>query len=600
MQEHGSRITLLDDDTINQIAAGEVVERPASVVKELIENSLDAGASNIGIELASDMKGIIRIKIIDDGCGIPAEDVEKAFLRHATSKVRYAGDLHSVTSMGFRGEALASISAIARVVMVTRTPGADTGTTISVSGGEVTNIGEVAAPQGTSVTIEDLFYNTPARRKFLRSRQTELLQTYLAVEAEALAHPHVGFLLSHNGQERIRTQSTGRLSDTVGFLFGYERTNSLIGISSGSPFMRIDGYISHPSDCRANRADTFISVNHRPVMSKTIGRAVRAGYGTLVARGSYPSVFLNLTIDTGLVDVNVHPTKREVRLSREREIVEEITRAVTEALHSADILRKREHTVRPEKCEGAELRPTVRGVREEARKEYSGAFSGGQGDGGLHLKFSTTDKQLRLTETGSQGETAGHLPVLKVIGQVCERYILAGSAADDELFLIDQHAAHERVVYDQLCAGRAGRLQRQDLLVPLIVSLRPAELAALKEASCVLEDQGFIIEEFGGETIAVRSVPMVLGKRLGAEIIRDIAGDLITEKSLSSDERSEQITCMVACRGAIKAGTTLSSEQMERLLDQLSRTSEPYTCPHGRPVILSYTIKQLDRLFHRS
>jgi len=288
MQEHGSRITLLDDDTINKIAAGEVVERPASVVKELIENSLDAGASNISIELASDTKGIIRIKIVDDGCGIPDEDVEKAFLRHATSKVRFAEDLHSVQSMGFRGEALASISAIARVVMVTRTPGADAGTTISVSGGEITGRGVIAAPAGTSVTIEDLFYNTPARRKFLRSRQTELLQIYLAVEAEALAHPHVGFLLSHNGQERIRAQSTERLSDTIGFLFGHDRTTSLIGISSGSPFMRIDGYISHPSDCRTNRADTFISVNHRPVMSKNIGRAVRAGYGTLVAKGSYP------------------------------------------------------------------------------------------------------------------------------------------------------------------------------------------------------------------------------------------------------------------------------------------------------------------------
>ncbi len=600
MQEHGTRITLLDDDTINQIAAGEVVERPASVVKELIENSLDAGASTISIDLASDTKGIIRIKIVDDGCGIPAEDVEKAFLRHATSKVRRAEDLHSVLSMGFRGEALASISSIARVIMITRTPYADTGTTISVSGGEVTNFGEVAAPAGTSVTIEDLFYNTPARRKFLRSRQTELLQVYLVVEAEALAHPHVGFLLSHNGQERIRTQSTERLSDTVGFLFGYDRTNTLIGISSGSPFMRIDGYISHPSDCRTNKADTFISVNHRPVLSKNIGRAVRAGYGTLVAKGSYPSVFLNLTIDTGLVDVNVHPTKREVRLSREREIVEEITRAVSEILHSTDILRKREQKVRRGDGDRPLVRPAETGVREEGGKEYSGASSGVKGGGSVHLKFSTTDKQLRLTETGDQGETKGLLPSLKVIGQVCERYILAGSAADDELFLIDQHAAHERILYDQLCEGRTGRLQRQDLLVPLVVSLRPAEHAALKEASRVLEDQGFVVEEFGGDTIAVRSVPMVLGKRLGAEIISDIAGDLIAEKSLSSDERSEQITCMVACRGAIKAGTTLSNEQMERLLDQLSRTSEPYTCPHGRPVILSYTIQQLDRLFHRS
>jgi len=599
-EHHGSRITLLDDDTINQIAAGEVVERPASVVKELIENSLDAGASTISIDLASDMKGIIRIKIADDGYGIPKGDVEKAFLRHATSKVRVAEDLHSVTSMGFRGEALASISAISRIVMVTRTPDADTGTTISVSGSEITNIGEAAAPAGTSVVIEDLFYNTPARRKFLRSRQTELLQIYLVVEAEALAHPHVGFLLSHNGQERIRTQSTERLSDTIGFIFGHEKTNSLIGISSGSPFMRIDGYISHPSDCRTSRADTFISVNHRPVTSKNIARAVRAGYGTLIAKGSYPSVFLNLTIDTMLVDVNVHPTKREIRLSREREILEQITRAVSETLHSTDILRKRKPKGRQDGGERAHPPASMKGVREERDQQYSGATPREQGEGRIHLKFTTTDKQLRLTETGAQGETQGLLPALKVIGQVCERYIIAGSAADDELFLIDQHAAHERILYDQLCAGRNGRLQRQDLLVPLVVSLRPTEHAALKEASSVLEDQGFVIEEFGGETIAVRSVPMVLGKRLGAEIIRDIAGDLIAEKLLSSDERKEQITCMVACRGAIKAGTTLSTEQMERLLDQLSRASEPYTCPHGRPVILSYTIKQLDRLFHRS
>ncbi|MBT8507117.1 hypothetical protein AZH53_01560 [Methanomicrobiaceae archaeon CYW5] len=600
MKKSVPRITLLDDDTINQIAAGEVVERPASVVKELIENSLDAGASSISIELLSDTKGITRIKIIDDGCGIPPEDVEKAFLRHATSKVRYAEDLHVVTSMGFRGEALASISAISRVLMVTRTRGADTATTMAVSGGEVTGFGEVAAPSGTSVTIEDLFYNTPARRKFLRSRQTELLQIYLAVEAEALAHPHVGFLLMHNGQERIRTQATERLIDTVGFLFGHERIPSLIGISTGSPFMRIDGYVSHPSDCRTNRADTFISINRRPVVSKTIARAIRAGYGTLVAKGSYPSVFLNLTIDTGLVDVNVHPTKREVRLSREREILEEITRAVSETLHSTDILRKRTNRTEAEIGERNLISPRVSGVREETPKSYSAGGSGVQAGGRVHLKFSTTDKQLRLTETVCLGDTPGLLPSLRVIGQVCERYILAGSVADDELFIIDQHAAHERILYDQLSAGRDGRLQRQDLLVPLVVSLRPAEHAALNDASSVLEDQGFVIEDFGGGSIAVRSVPMVLGKRLGAEIIRDIAGDLIAEKSLSSDERKEQITCMVACRGAIKAGTTMSNEQMERLLDQLSRTSEPYTCPHGRPVILSYTISQLDRLFHRS
>ena len=280
--------------------------------------------------------------------------------------------------------------------------------------------------------------------------------------------------------------------------------------------------------------------------------------------------------------------------------MEEITRAVSETLHSTDILRKRNHGNKSDEGERNRLPAGVPGVREAVVKSYSGDVAGVQGGGSTHLKFSTTDKQLRLTETGGQGETKGLLPFLRVIGQVCERYILAGSTADDELFIIDQHAAHERILYDQLCTGRDGRLQRQDLLVPLVVSLRPAEHAALREASSVLEDQGFIIEDFGGDAIAVRSVPMVLGKRLGAEIIRDIAGDLIAEKPLSSDERKEQITCMVACRGAIKSGTIMSNEQMERLLDQLSRTSEPYTCPHGRPVILSYTISQLDRLFHRS
>lgn len=319
----GTKIRILDPDTVNQIAAGEVVERPASVVKELLENAIDAGAMSILVEVSSDLAGVTKIRVTDDGEGMTPEEAVLAFQPHATSKIRDIADLSFIRTLGFRGEALASIAAVAEVTLVTRPrdSGALAGTRVVVRGGEVVEKNEVGAPEGTTVIVEHLFYNTPARRKFLKSRNTELAHIYGVAESLALAHGEVAFRVVHNGRERMATQRSGGLLNTIAGLYGADLARALIPIEARTPLLRISGYISRPSENRGNPSGISISINGRSITARQITAAVREGYGTLLPKGRYPVAFLDLSLEAGLVDVNVHPTKREVRLSREQEIL---------------------------------------------------------------------------------------------------------------------------------------------------------------------------------------------------------------------------------------------------------------------------------------
>jgi DNA mismatch repair protein MutL len=581
-----TKIQVLDTDTVNQIAAGEVVERPASVVKELLENAIDAGATGILLDVGSDMAGITKIRVTDNGEGMTADEAILAFHPHATSKIRDVADLSAIRTLGFRGEALASIAAVAEVTIVTRPRGGEAlaGTRIVVRGGEVVEESEVGAPEGTTIAVERLFYNTPARRKFLKSRNTELAHIYAVVESLALAHGEVAFRVVQNGKERMATQRSGGVLTTVAGLYGADLARSLIPVEGRLPFIRIGGYISRPSENRGSLSQISVSINGRSISSRQIAAAVREGYGTLLPKDRYPVAFLELSIDTNLVDVNVHPTKREVRLSREREITGAIAAAVGEALTKHDLAR--ETPAEPVQQQivlgGAETSPPPVA---EAGTPYTAG----------HRGLTLSDKQLRRTEAEGKENL---LPAMEPIGQVAATYIVA-EGTDGTLYLVDQHAAHERVLYDQVTEKRDRAAGSQELIVPVTLSLPPKESAALRDAIPLLADEGFVVEEFGRDTFAVRVVPAAFGAVEDPGRVRETIADLLADESRTAPDRREAVTCIVACRGAVKAGALLTHDQQKRLLAQLARTKTPWTCPHGRPTVVAFDKRKLDGMFRR-
>ena len=683
-------IRLLDEATINKIAAGEVIERPASVVKELVENSLDSGAESISVDIGSDSAGIFRIRVIDDGCGMDRDSAQMAILRHATSKITNASDLFSIHTLGFRGEALASIAGVSKFTLITkeketgfgrtlrsgRDDGGDygnngnagnaggivAGTKIVVQGGDILEVSDIGAPAGTTVLVENLFFNTPARKKFLKSRQTEFSHIYSVVENAALANPDISFSLTHNGKEKLSTIKTDSLLETASYIYGRGITDDMCKVKSAGVFMKIDGLCSIQTVNYPISKQIIISINKRPVTSQAIVRAVKRGYGTLLPKDRYPAAFLNITIDSGIVDVNVHPAKREVRLSREKEISEEIVAAVREALESGNIHAETapagSETAQTSLFSGTGAADAVSHSYTDPnayRNTYTNTYpnsdnsnkntnpntnrlfcsdsgtesaeNGGvtgslsdmessvkalfsseglrtdEGVAGYHPQFSTTDSQLRLTENFDYSDSDKiMLPPMEVVGQYDDAYIIARmkNQDGDELVIVDQHAAHERILYDKVSKIRNSKKNSQELLVPSVITLKPREAEVLMANRAFLEEEGFVIEEFGKDTFAVRSVPLVLGKRIGTEILSDIITDLMDDSRKTIEEKKEKITSTIACRAAIKAGAVLTREQMERLLNQLARTDLPYTCPHGRPTMILFSRSKLDSLFLRS
>ncbi len=607
-------IHILNNSTINKIAAGEVIERPASVVKELVENSLDADSSLIKVDITSDNRGITKIRVSDDGCGMDGESALLSFSRHATSKISRISDLYEISTMGFRGEALASIAAVSKVTMITkqRTIEPSPGTRIIIEGGDIVENNPFSAPDGTSVLVEKLFFNTPVRKKFLKSVKTEISQIYRIMEETALANSRIAFQLSHNEKIRLSVGKSGSLLDTVTYIYGTDYAKDMIPVRSLSTFMKLEGLCSPPSLDAPNSRKVIISVNNRPVYSLPLIRAVKRAYGTLLPRDRYPVCFLNIRIDRKVVDVNVHPAKREVRFSREKEISDEIVSSIRESLDSknllfsydtgrANIIQKTitddESPAKPLFCISSEetgYNAFPESNRQDPESAIKSSFNA----------FSSTDSRLRSSEeTAKCDGNSRRLPHMKVIGQVDDSYIVTQmrGSNEDEMVIIDQHAAHERIMYELFTEKRESGRISQELLVPSVVSLKPTEYAVLSENIQLLEDEGFFLEEFGKDTYALRAVPVILGKKAGIETLGDIITDLLEDNgSPPLGFLKEKISATVSCHAAIKAGTQLSMEQMERLVDQLSKTKNPYSCPHGRPTMISFTKTKLDSMFKRS
>jgi DNA mismatch repair protein MutL len=587
--ERSGVIHVLDPATVNQIAAGEVVERPASVVKELVENSVDAGATRVIIEVQSDRGGIGVIRVVDNGSGMTQEDAGLAFVPHATSKIRTIDDLRKSRTMGFRGEALASIASVAEVTLATAGHGpGSTGTEIVVRAGTVIRSGETGTPPGTTITVRDLFFNTPARKKFQKPVSSEIAFLTRQIETFAIAHPGIAFRFVHNGVDRIVTDGSGDLFDLLVSLYGTDLTSGLISIESAEGPVNISGYITKPSHSRQNPYGILISINGRQVLAKTVSDAIREGYGTLLPDNRYPLAFIGLTIDPAYIDVNVHPAKRFVRLSRERDLCSLVTKTVVRVLSGADLVAKAPGNISPADRKPAGLKPyDTTGISGGAVREP--ALAG----------YLLTDRRLRQTElfTGPSEGDENQLDI-EFLGQYDGIYLI-GRGAGGDLLLIDQHAAHERVLYDQLTMARGRSDASQELLVPVILTVSPAEFQFIGAAIPELAGKGFEIEEFGRDSYAVRAVPAALGTISGNEIIREIILEFSGSRRSVGPDAAEMLTRSIACHGAVKAGTVMTPEQCRRLLLQLSRTASPWTCPHGRPVMVSLTRDRLDQMFYR-
>jgi DNA mismatch repair protein MutL len=592
------RIHILDPATVNQIAAGEVVERPASVVKELLENAIDAGAGSIVIDLTATKDTITGIRVTDDGSGMSPADAQLAFVPHATSKIASLDDLHRIRTLGFRGEALATIAAVSRVTLVTKLRGSGTvpGIRVVVAGGEVLETAVTGAPDGTSILVEDLFFNTPARKKFQKSKNTELAHIHDILEGICLSHPAVAFHLYYNGTEQMVTDRTTRTLDTIARLFGSGIIRDLIPVNASLSFLTLSGFVSRPSLARKDRARMIVSVNQRFITSPAINDAIKAGYGTLLPKDRFPVAFLNLTLDTTLVDVNVHPTKKQIRLSREKEITEFIAKSVRDTLLTHDLI--------PAAGSPAPMVTLIPGSPEKPVRFYDVSMTPAPGGvfESTHAGTAATDQRLRQTELSIDSDptclVSSLLPEIEVIGEFGGIYILARTPGD-ELLLIDQHAAHERILYEQVTGQVQETRPSQELISPVVLYRSAKEAAILRDLLPALAREGFILEGFGGDAFLVRAVPVVLGRLEETTVIDEIISDLVSEEAAQSVSNRERITRVVACRGAVKAGTVCTREQSQRIVDQLRRMKNPFTCPHGRPTMIRFTRKELDIMFRR-
>lgn len=563
-------IQLLSPDVVSKIAAGEVVERPASVGKELLENSLDAGASQINIEVVGG--GVNLIKVADNGTGVSSDEVELAFERHATSKITNLADLENTTSLGFRGEALSSIAQVAQVEMLTRSKEDLSGTYLCLRDGKVIKKEIRASPRGTTVTVRHLFRNVPARLKFLKSATTESNQITNLVSQYCLAFPGVRFTLSVDGRTALRTPGSGKLRDALAEIYGLETAQAMLEIKGsakeGGLAPVISGYTSPPSVSRATRSYLSFFVNRRWVQSRLLAGAVEKAYEGWLGVRRYPIAVINLSMPPQSVDVNVHPTKREVRFSQEPIIFNAVWGAVRSVL--------------AEKAPVPEVGPAATFF---STPEHSTA------------ERPVAEKKPIATLPLMPEVARSEVPVLRVLGQAASTYIIA--EGPDGLYLIDQHAAHERVLFDKILAEWTQRtVEVQSLLEPVTVefSLKQGEL--LKDRGELLAQFGFTIEPFGDRTYLVRAVPaMLVGKGI-AEAVKETLDSLDDEADTTKVEG--RIARSLACHGAVRAGQLLSQEEMRGLIRQLEKTVSPRTCPHGRPTMIHLSSGRLEREFGRA
>ncbi|MBT3337285.1 MAG: DNA mismatch repair endonuclease MutL [Anaerolineae bacterium] len=587
-------IKILSPELASQIAAGEVVERPASVVKELVENSLDAGATSITITIEE--AGRRLIEIADDGHGIPTAEVPLAVERHATSKLHSADDLFRIGTLGFRGEALASIGSVARLTLTSRTENADAAVQMLVEGGISAPPQQVGAPRGTVVRVENLFYNVPARLKFLKKDVTERRRIDALLTRYALAYPDVRFKLIQNGQAKLQTSGNGDRRAILATLYGVDVAKQLLEVSALEEGVRLSGFISPTSLTRSNRSEITFFINGRWVQDISLSTALIRAYHTLLMVGRYPLAALFLDLEPASVDVNVHPTKAEVRFRDPNQIFSFVQRSVRKAILAytpvpqMGISPPALWTEKPARQSGIDLAWQFAGDADsEQLPVNSGPSSVNSEQVVDDTQRSTPDSQFPSIK----------MPLLRLVGQIGSVYIVA--EGPDGLYLIDQHAAHERVLFERLLAQReANSLSSQALLQPEVVQLPPAQATLLEEQLPVLQKFGFEVAPFGPNTFQIRAMPTLFSGSNPAAALRVLVEDFEGDETPLQNKLEERIAARVCKRMAVKGGQTLSSAEQVSLLRDLENCNSPRTCPHGRPTMIHLSVDMLERQFGRT
>jgi DNA mismatch repair protein MutL len=586
-----SKVRLLDAHTVNQIAAGEVVERPASVVKELVENAIDAGATKIDVELLESGKTLIRVS--DNGCGMTLDDATQALQRHATSKINSAEDLLGVHTLGFRGEALPSIASVSHLTLST----ADADglrTVLKVDGSMVLEPSRTAGPKGTEVTVEELFYNTPARLKFLKSDTTELGACLEVVSKLAIGYPTVCFRVTHNGQEALKTSGSGDLLGAIADVWGREMARALAEIETDLAGLRLRGFVSPPHVTRPTRAYQYLYVNGRPVRTRTLTAAVDQAYRDLTPEKRFPLLVLMIDVDPARVDVNVSPTKSEVKFQNEGQAFDGLRIAIKSALM--------EHGMMPSAAGVAAANEALNSIFQQAQSsEYPNTSTPQYLSAGFLIQAPLPASGIEAPTVKSERYPFGNLlEGLRVIGQAMKTFIVAETSSG--IVIVDQHVAHERILYEYLCGLKgASAIEKQALLVPQTLHLDKRSAVLLREKLDEVIRVGFDLEPFGGESYVVRAVPAAIRNKDPLKILRDLVDELV-DSSVTRRlvPTREQIWITSACHMAVKAGDPLSHAEMEKLIVDLATTENPYMCPHGRPITITLGVNELLRKFHRT
>lgn len=576
-----SIIKLLPENLVNQIAAGEVIERPASVVKELIENSIDAGADRIVVDVKD--AGSSFIKVSDNGRGMSRDDAMMSTARHATSKISSESDLWRINTMGFRGEALPSIASVSHMVIKSKNAEDISGTEIDIKGGNILSVEDIGIPVGTIIEVYDLFFNTPARQKFLKKESTELGHITTMFDNIALANPHIAFKLIHNEKIISDFSKSTDLISRVADIFGKNTADAMLPIFYGGTEIQIDGFIGKPLLSRSTSQHQYFFVNGRCVQHHLFANTIKSAYHSMLMENKKPVFIINIKINPAMVDVNAHPRKIEVRFVDQQALNSILYSATKSVLEKNNLIPKA-------------FVETQRYMSDNLPREMS--------FGGVHENFSTQNSINFSKDILMQREQNGSAliqkePVLKSIVQISDSYIVAKN--DEGLVLIDQHAAHERVRYEELmnqCASADKKIQ--PLLVPLQIEFTSTEIAQIEANIDIFKNLGFEIENFGGNTFNVYAVPSFFAKENIEQVIKGVLDDIENEKNPSRFQGNiETIITYMACRSAIKFGQKLSIDEMQSLIMQLEKLKMPYTCPHGRPTMISLTLSELEKMFGR-
>jgi len=635
-----NRINILDENTANKIAAGEVVERPSSVVKELIENSIDAGSQNITIEIEDGGTSLIRI--IDDGAGIHKEDIKKAFMPHATSKIKSVEDIYSISSLGFRGEALASIASVSKITLKTKTLEDSYGSTIKIEGGTIVSEGEIGTNLGTIIEVKDLFYNVPARLKFLKSTSREGALISDIIQRIALSHPKISIKFYNNGKKTLHTYGTGDLKDVIRTIYGKKISENLIYFDKRDDSINLYGYIGKEEIARGSRNNQSIFVNSRYIKNKTIVAAVENAFKSFATCNKFPFFVLFIEIYPEFIDVNIHPTKAEIKFKEDRGIFKRVFDTIHKAFKDEifndfyipeedidineskimenevanlsfdyNILNREEH---PKIANEEELSYTAVKIEEEIYNNLKNLnFSnlpnnsreeGDNSNNSYEPVFNNTkedsvirDNNVKINNLRKE-ELVPKLPNIKIIGQFNKTYIIG--EYNDILYMIDQHAAHEKILFEKyLSSIEKGDIIIQTLLVPTLIELTTDDLIYFEENKSLFSKSGFTVENFGGNTVAIKEVPYFVGKLEPRNLFLSILDNIKALGSGKTTEVKYNKIATLACKAAVKAKDQLSLEEMEKLIYDLRYIEDPFHCPHGRPVIIKFTHNDLDKKFRR-